>query len=61
MSEFRLVLKCPECGWALVSDELAHSFAWCANPDCKLFIKRVPPYDLVFSAEDSFLPLRESK
>jgi hypothetical protein len=60
--QFRLTLKCPECEWHLISDELEHKHAWCVNPDCKLFIKRMPPYDLMFSkAGESFLSLRESE
>ena len=52
----KLKLRCPECGDPLFTDELAHRHAWCLNEDCKLYIKRTPPYDLMFSkAGESFL------
>ena len=45
----KLKLKCPECGNPLYTDEFAHKHAWCLNEKCKLFIKRMVPYDLMFS------------
>lgn len=51
-----LKINCPECGNSLVTDELFHTHAWCKNKECKLYIHRIPPYDLMFShVQESFL------
>jgi len=56
MGRLELKIKCPECGEPLFCDELEHRHAWCLNEKCKLFIKRMQPYDLMFSmASESFL------
>jgi len=57
-----LTLICPECGRSLYVDELEYRHAWCDNPDCRLYIKRLPPYDLMFSkAGESFLSFVKEK
>lgn len=49
-------LKCPECGQPLYADELEPTHAWCNNEKCPLYIKRLPPYDLMFShAQERFI------
>lgn len=56
----KLKIKCPECGEPLFTDRLEHKHAWCLNEKCKLYIKRVSPYDLMFSyAGQSFWGLAE--
>jgi len=56
-TKVELDLACPECGESLYTDKLLSTHAWCINEKCKLYIKRAPPYDLMFSkAGESFLP-----
>ena len=56
----KLKIKCPECHSPLFTDEFALNHAWCLNEKCKLFIKRMAPYDLMFSyAGESFSNLIE--
>jgi len=54
--KIELTLRCPECGQPLYTDILAKKNAWCLNEDCPLFVKRRPPFDLMFSyIQESFL------
>jgi len=56
----KLKLKCPECGFSLYTDIWGQHNAWCMNEKCKLYIKRMAPYDLMFSyAGESFYELIE--